>query len=119
MAAVAFVLLAGVGVGSVAFHVGMRAAIGVALLGPLGAVLLDAAGILWRARGALGLGRPPSGPVAGEPRPVGEEPVLPVRVLWLILRDTFEVSFVVIALVGGLTYAVLVTVAVSLHLVSG
>jgi hypothetical protein len=32
-----------------------------------------------------------------------------------MLCDTFEVSVVVIALVGGLTYAVLVTFAWSLH----
>ncbi|HEV8308924.1 MAG TPA: hypothetical protein VGW35_14780 [Methylomirabilota bacterium] len=101
MTAVIFVMLAGMAVGAVAFRGGAGTAIGVVVLGALGAALLDLVGVQWRARRATG--------------GVGESGV-PQRVLWLMLRDTFQVSVVVIALVGGLTYMVLVTVALSLQL---
>jgi hypothetical protein len=114
MLVVGFVMLAGVTVGSIALRGGLRAGIGV-LACALVAAVLDAAGILWGTRRPLG---PPApvpvsagrGPRAGHP-----DAGIPRRVLWLMLCDTFEVSVVVIALVGGLTYAVLVTFAWSLH----
>jgi hypothetical protein len=114
MLVVAFVMLAGVTVGSVALHGGLGAGIGV-LAGGLMAAVLDAAGILWGTRRSLEPSAPL--PVAAAPGPRAGHPDsgIPRRVLWLMLCDTFEVSVVVIALVGGLTYAVLVTFAWSLH----
>ncbi len=103
MTAVAFVMLAGLAVGVVAFRGGAGATVGVVVVGALGAVLLDLAGLLWVSRRT---GRQRDARVPGP-------------VLWLMLRDTFEVSLVVIALVGGLTYMVLATVAFSLHLLPG
>jgi hypothetical protein len=114
MLVVAFVMLAGVTVGSVALSAGLRAGIGV-LAGALVAAVLDAAGILWGTRRPLEPPAPLPVSVAHGPRAGHPDSGIPRRVLWLMLCDTFEVSVVVIALVGGLTYAVLVTFAWSLH----
>src|SRR5262245_54980006 len=103
MTAAGFVILAGLGVGVAAFRVGAGAAVAVVVGGALGAALLDLGGLLWMAH------RVRRRQAAGVPGPV----------LWLMLRDTFEVSLVVIALVGGLTYMMLATVAFSLHLLPG
>jgi hypothetical protein len=117
MAVVAFVMLAGVMVGSIGLRAGTEAVVGV-LFGALGAVLLDAAGLLWRARGTLPPEHRIPSPVPVLTHPGAGECGIPGRVLWLILRDTFEVSLVIIALVGGLTYAVLATFVWSLHLLA-
>lgn len=117
MGVVAFLMLAGVAVGSIALHSGAEAIMGV-LLGALGAVLIDAAGLWRQGRRTRRLAQTTPGPVALAAPPARQLAVAPGRVLCLILRDTFELSVVIIALVGGVTYAVVATFAWSLHLLA-
>jgi len=113
---VVFVILVGVAVGAEASHAALRVAIGLVVQGALGAVLLDAVGILWRARSAVQTGHRPPWHDAWPSRSERGEAAVRSQVLWLMLRDTFQVSFVVISLVGGLTYMLLATTVMSLQM---
>jgi hypothetical protein len=101
------VLIAGLAVGAVAYHAGVMAATLAVLAGASGTALVDAAGILWPRHSAGASGR------RGD---AGARPDMPPGVLWLMLRDTFQVTVLIIALVGGITYMVLAMLAWSGHL---
>jgi len=99
-----FLFASGVLAGWLLWHVGLPAGLGVIVLSVGGATLLDASTLLWRA----------SRETRDEPglAPVGEV-VIPTRVCWRMVQDTCEVSFVVTVLIGGLTYAILLAVALA------
>jgi hypothetical protein len=117
MVVVTFVLAIGLLVGVVGVRAGITAAAAAIVAGASAAVLLDAASLLGRpsleAPRAAPSGRPSSARAAAGPCGALDD------VLWLMLRDTFEVSLVVIAVVGGLTYALLATLAAVAHVLSG
>ncbi len=107
MVVVAFVLVAGLVVGAVAYHGGIAVGAPVVLVGALTAAFFDAWGMLWRARHErLARVSPVRAARSWEDSPDGLASDIP-RVLWLMACDTFGVSLVVIGLVGGLTYMVL------------
>jgi hypothetical protein len=118
MGAVTFVFAAGLLVGIVGVRAGIPLAAAAIVVGASAAVLLDAANRAWRQglqERAMTRSRTPFSTAAT---------VRPSRdlddVAWLTPRDTFKVSLVAIAVVGGLTYATLVTLAAAVaHLVGG
>jgi hypothetical protein len=83
------------------------------------AALFDAAGLLWPSLTKPLGSRALSDAGARAASAGSRDAEIPGPVLWRLVRDTFELSAVTIALVAGLTYAVLRAFALSLHLLSG
>jgi hypothetical protein len=116
MMIVAFVLLAGLAVGAIADHQSLVVAVSGVFVGAMVAALLDVTGLLWRAWRTVWAGRPVEHSVRDHSS-AGQRVEILSRALWLMMCDTFALSTVLIALVGGLTYMILVMLAWSGHLV--
>ncbi|PYM59772.1 MAG: hypothetical protein DMD79_16990 [Candidatus Rokuibacteriota bacterium] len=119
MAVALFVMVVGAALGLVALASGPSVAAVFVLLAAFVAAGFDAAGLLWP---SLTSPWGPRGPSDADARPASggsSDTGIPAPVLWRIVRDTFEISMVTIALVAGLTYAVLRAFALSAHLLSG